>query len=94
MVRAKHAETQRRSGGICQTYGMKIEVWLDGPRGGTGASPNIIKGQMGMHLEYAIPLIHDRLVRDGLRNHVKFIASGGPARMKTSSKQWRSARTA
>ncbi|HQU71292.1 MAG TPA: glutamate synthase-related protein, partial [Calditrichia bacterium] len=58
-------------------YGMKIEVWLDGPRGGTGASPNIIKGQMGMHLEYAIPLIHDRLVRDGLRNHVKFIVSGG-----------------
>ncbi len=58
-------------------YGMKIEIWLDGPRGGTGASPNIIKGQMGMHLEYAIPLIHDRLVRDGLRNHVKFIASGG-----------------
>ncbi len=58
-------------------YGMKIEVWLDGPRGGTGASPNIIKGQMGMHIEYAIPLIHDRLVRDGLRNHVKFIVSGG-----------------
>lgn len=58
-------------------YGMKIEIWLDGPRGGTGASPNIIKGQMGMHIEYAIPLIHDRLVRDGLRNHVKFIVSGG-----------------
>ncbi|NUQ40251.1 MAG: FAD-binding protein [Calditrichaceae bacterium] len=58
-------------------YGMKIEVWLDGPRGGTGASPNIIKGQMGMHIEYAIPLIHDRLVRDGLRNYVKFIVSGG-----------------
>ncbi|MEE4310989.1 MAG: glutamate synthase-related protein [candidate division KSB1 bacterium] len=58
-------------------YGMKIEVWLDGPRGGTGASPNIIKGQMGMHVEYAIPLIHHRLVRDGLRNYVNFIVSGG-----------------
>ncbi len=58
-------------------YGMKIELWLDGPRGGTGASPNIIKGQMGMHIEYAIPLIHDRLVSDGLRNHVKFFVSGG-----------------
>jgi len=58
-------------------YGMKLEVWLDGPRGGTGASPNIIKGQMGMHIEYAIPLIHHRLVRDGLRNHVKFMVSGG-----------------
>jgi glutamate synthase domain-containing protein 2/FAD/FMN-containing dehydrogenase/glutamate synthase domain-containing protein 3/ferredoxin len=58
-------------------YGMKIEVWLDGPRGGTGASPNIIKGQMGMHIEYAVPLIHNRLVRDGLRNHVNFFVSGG-----------------
>ncbi len=60
-----------------RTYGMKVEIWLDGPRGGTGASPNIIKGQMGMHIEYAIPLIHDRLVRDGLRNYVKFFVSGG-----------------
>lgn len=58
-------------------YGMTIEMWLDGPRGGTGASPNIIKGQMGMHIEYAIPLIHDRLVQDGLRNYVKFFVSGG-----------------
>jgi glutamate synthase domain-containing protein 2/ferredoxin/glutamate synthase domain-containing protein 1 len=58
-------------------YGMRIELWLDGPRGGTGASPNIIKGQMGMHIEYAIPLIHQRLVQDGLRNFVKFFVSGG-----------------
>lgn len=58
-------------------YGMKLEIWLDGPRGGTGASPNIIKGQMGMHIEYAIPLIHYRLVMDGLRNHIKFMVSGG-----------------
>ena len=58
-------------------HGMKIEVWLDGPRGGTGASPNIIKGQMGMHIEYAIPIIHNRLVKDGLRNYVKFFVSGG-----------------
>ena len=60
-----------------EKYGMKLEIWLDGPRGGTGASPNIIKGQMGMHIEYAIPLIHNRLVTDGLRNHVKFFVSGG-----------------
>ncbi|HHJ53401.1 MAG TPA: hypothetical protein ENJ89_09425, partial [Caldithrix abyssi] len=58
-------------------HGMRLEIWLDGPRGGTGASPNIIKGQMGMHIEYAIPLIHHRLVQDGLRNHVRFIVSGG-----------------
>ena len=74
------ADTLKLSGELAayaRQYGMKVEVWLDGPRGGTGASPNIIKGQMGMHIEYAVPLIHDRLVRDGLRNHVKFIVSGG-----------------
>ncbi len=83
-LRSKIAEiednTLELSGVLAETakkYGMKIELWLDGPRGGTGASPNIIKGQMGMHIEYAIPLIHDRLVRDGLRNHVKFFVSGG-----------------
>lgn len=58
-------------------FGMQLEIWLDGPRGGTGASPNIIKGQMGMHIEYAIPLIHHRLVQDRLRNYVKFVVSGG-----------------
>ncbi len=82
IVRAKFGTTKdhERSQEIreyAKKHGMKIEVWLDGPRGGTGASPNIIKGQMGMHLEYAIPLIHNRLVRDGLRNNVKFVVSGG-----------------
>ena len=70
-------EIRREMPDYVRRYGMKIEVWLDGPRGGTGASPNIIKGQMGMHIEYAIPLIHHRLVKDGLRNYVKFFVSGG-----------------
>lgn len=60
-----------------ETGVQKLEIWLDGPRGGTGASPNIIKGQMGMHIEYAIPLIHNRLMADGLRNYVSFMVSGG-----------------
>ncbi len=68
---------QKEIAEYAKKYAMTIEIWLDGPRGGTGASPNIIKGQMGMHIEYAIPLIHNRLVRDGLRNHVKFFVSGG-----------------
>jgi len=80
---AQHKRQTGLSGAIAdldeygRKYGMKIEIWLDGPRGGTGASPNIIKGQMGMHIEYAIPLIHDRLLKDGLRNFVKFFVSGG-----------------
>jgi glutamate synthase domain-containing protein 2/FAD/FMN-containing dehydrogenase/ferredoxin/glutamate synthase domain-containing protein 1 len=82
VTRAKYGDAARgeRKDAIkayARDYGMKLEIWLDGPRGGTGASPNIIKGQMGMHIEYAIPLIHNRLVRDGLRNYVKFIVSGG-----------------
>ena len=74
------ANTARLSGELAEyakRHGMKIELWLDGPRGGTGASPNIIKGQMGMHLEYAVPLIHERLVQDGLRNYVSFMVAGG-----------------
>lgn len=84
IVRAKFGKVQEGYGEMAaaaaqyaRQYGMKIEIWLDGPRGGTGASPNIIKGQMGMHVEYAVPLIHNRLVRDGLRNHVSFFVSGG-----------------
>jgi len=82
MIRAKYGEEALRQPSdelreYAKNHGMKIEIWLDGPRGGTGASPNIIKGQMGMHIEYAIPLIHNRLVNDGLRNNVTFMVSGG-----------------
>jgi glutamate synthase domain-containing protein 2/ferredoxin len=62
---------------IAKDNGMVIEVWLDGPRGGTGAAPDIIKGQMGMHMEYAIPICHEKLMGDGLRDTVVFMGSGG-----------------
>jgi glutamate synthase domain-containing protein 2/FAD/FMN-containing dehydrogenase/ferredoxin len=62
---------------IAKDNQMVIEVWLDGPRGGTGAAPDIIKGQMGMHMEYAIPICHEKLMDDGLRNDVVFMGSGG-----------------
>jgi glutamate synthase domain-containing protein 2/FAD/FMN-containing dehydrogenase/glutamate synthase domain-containing protein 3/glutamate synthase domain-containing protein 1/ferredoxin len=62
---------------IAKDNKMVIEVWLDGPRGGTGAAPDIIKGQMGMHMEYAIPICHEKLMDDGLRDHVVFMGSGG-----------------
>jgi glutamate synthase domain-containing protein 2/ferredoxin/glutamate synthase domain-containing protein 3 len=62
---------------IAKDNSMVIEVWLDGPRGGTGAAPDIIKGQMGMHMEYAIPICHEKLMDDGLRDSVVFIGSGG-----------------
>ncbi len=62
---------------IAKDNRMVIEVWLDGPRGGTGAAPDIIKGQMGMHMEYAIPICHEKLMDDGLRDYVVFMGSGG-----------------
>jgi glutamate synthase domain-containing protein 2/FAD/FMN-containing dehydrogenase/ferredoxin len=62
---------------IAKDNKMVIEVWLDGPRGGTGAAPDIIKGQMGMHMEYAIPICHEKLMDDGLRDYVVFTGSGG-----------------
>ncbi len=62
---------------IAKDNDMVIEVWLDGPRGGTGAAPDIIKGQMGMHMEYAIPICHEKLLDDGLRDYVVFMGSGG-----------------
>ena len=62
---------------IAKDNKMVIEIWLDGPRGGTGAAPDIIKGQMGMHMEYAIPLCHEKLMDDGLREHTVFMGSGG-----------------
>jgi glutamate synthase domain-containing protein 2/FAD/FMN-containing dehydrogenase/glutamate synthase domain-containing protein 3/ferredoxin len=62
---------------IAKDNQMTIEVWLDGPRGGTGAAPDIIKGQMGMHMEYAIPICHEKLLDSGLRDYVVFMGSGG-----------------
>jgi len=62
---------------IAKDNGMVIEIWLDGPRGGTGAAPDIIKGQMGMHMEYAIPICHEKLMDDALRDYVVFMGSGG-----------------
>lgn len=62
---------------IAKDNGMVIEIWLDGPRGGTGAAPDIIKGQMGMHMEYAIPICHEKLMDEGLRDYVVFMGSGG-----------------
>ncbi|HSR09873.1 MAG TPA: glutamate synthase-related protein, partial [Thermodesulfobacteriota bacterium] len=62
---------------IAKDNRMVIEVWLDGPRGGTGAAPDIIKGQMGMHMEYAVPICHEKLMDDGLRDFVVFTGSGG-----------------
>jgi glutamate synthase domain-containing protein 2 len=52
-------------------------IYLDGLRGGTGASPTIIRDHIGIPIEMAIAAVDDRLRREGIRNRVSVIAAGG-----------------
>ena len=51
-------------------------IVIDGFRGGTGASPQIIRDHLGIPIELAIPAVDDRLREEGLREEVSLIASG------------------
>jgi len=50
---------------------------VDGGYGGTGAAPDISKKNIGMPVEYAIPIVHNCLVKEGLRDKLTLMASGG-----------------
>jgi glutamate synthase domain-containing protein 2/NAD-dependent dihydropyrimidine dehydrogenase PreA subunit len=50
---------------------------VDGGSGGTGAAPDIAKKNIGMPIEYAIPIVHNYLVREGVREEITIMASGG-----------------
>ncbi|RJQ31105.1 MAG: 4Fe-4S dicluster domain-containing protein [Actinobacteria bacterium] len=52
-------------------------VTIDGFRGGTGATPTIIRNHIGIPIELAIAAVDDRLRREGIRNTVSLVASGG-----------------
>jgi glutamate synthase domain-containing protein 2/ferredoxin len=52
-------------------------VHLDGGYGGTGAAPEIAKKNIAMPIEYAIPKVHRFLEKEGIRDDVTLIASGG-----------------
>jgi len=52
-------------------------VHLDGGYGGTGAAPDIAKKNIAMPIEYAIIKVHDFLTREGVRDRITLIASGG-----------------
>ena len=52
-------------------------IHLDGGYGGTGAAPDIAKKNIAMPIEYAIVKAHDFLVREGIRDEVTLMASGG-----------------
>ncbi|MDZ7261465.1 MAG: glutamate synthase-related protein, partial [candidate division KSB1 bacterium] len=52
-------------------------IHLDGGYGGTGAAPDIAKKNIAMPIEYAVPRTHDFLVKEGIRQEMVLIASGG-----------------
>jgi len=52
-------------------------IYLDGFRGGTGASPVIIRDHVGIPIEIAVAVVDQRLRDEGIRNRVSLIAAGG-----------------
>jgi glutamate synthase domain-containing protein 2 len=51
-------------------------ITVDGAEGGTGAAPPSFADYMGVPLYEAIPVVEDALLRHGLRDKVRIIASG------------------
>ena len=52
-------------------------IHIDGSYGGTGAAPDIAKKNIAMPIEYAIPKVHNFLKKEGIRDKICLIASGG-----------------
>jgi glutamate synthase domain-containing protein 2 len=52
-------------------------IHLDGAYGGTGAAPDIAKKNIAMPIEYATAQTHEFLVKEGIRDEVLLISSGG-----------------
>ncbi len=52
-------------------------IVIDGIRGGTGATPKIMRDNVGIPIELATAAVDDRLRQEGLRDKVSLIVSGG-----------------
>jgi len=52
-------------------------IVVDGYKGGTGASPEIVRDNTGIPIELALAAVDDRLREEGLRDQVSLICSGG-----------------
>ncbi len=50
---------------------------IDGGYGGTGAAPEIAKKNIAMPIEFAIPKVHRYLLKEGIRDELVVLASGG-----------------
>ena len=51
-------------------------ITVDGAEGGTGAAPLIFADRVGTHINEAITFVHNCLVRVGLRDKMRLVASG------------------
>jgi glutamate synthase domain-containing protein 2 len=51
-------------------------LYLDGFRGGTGATPTTIRNHVGIPIELALAAVDDRLRQEGIRNQASIIAAG------------------
>ncbi|HDM70403.1 MAG TPA: 4Fe-4S dicluster domain-containing protein [Thermotogales bacterium] len=52
-------------------------VVIDGIRGGTGATPKVIRDNVGIPIEFAISAVDQRLREEGIRHLASVIAAGG-----------------
>ncbi len=52
-------------------------VHIDGSYGGTGAAPEVAKKIIAMPIELAIPKVHKFLLKEGIRDQITIMASGG-----------------
>ncbi len=52
-------------------------ICIDGFKGGTGASPQVIRDNVGLPIEMALAVVDTRLRDEGIRQDISIIASGG-----------------
>ena len=56
--------------------GDAMGIIVDGAGAGTGATPKIVRDHVGIPIDYAIPVVHDLLVSNGLREGFTVIGGG------------------
>lgn len=52
-------------------------VAIDGALGGSGATPTVIRDNVGIPIEFALAAVDSRLRTEGIRNHASLVAAGG-----------------